>query len=138
MGDSDFLSRISNTPITELNFGGAGLRRLIKRAGYANLTDLLDLDEETIDDVFDYDTADVIISLREQFYRDPVAFAKTVLTKRTAGRESAEEVINRVEQETSQKRLSPVYHEATKLAFKVTSSALPSLPCTDYLKQFEE
>lgn len=65
MGDSDFSGKLSSTSITELNFGDAALRRRIKRAGYTNMADLLSLDEKAIDETFDFNTADAIISMRK-------------------------------------------------------------------------
>lgn len=117
MGDPDFLGKLSSTPITELNFGDAALRRRIKHAGYTSMTDLLSLDEKAIDEPFDFDTADAIILMRKQFYRDPAAFAESVLTKRTIEKKPAEEIINRASKEVRERRAAPI-HRRQRNAFR--------------------
>lgn len=66
MSEEDSIQKLETTPVTELNFGNARLRRTVKRAGFDTLPPLLELSEKDIDALFDRGDADEIIKLQEK------------------------------------------------------------------------
>ncbi|MBR2790140.1 MAG: hypothetical protein IKD70_05925 [Eggerthellaceae bacterium] len=69
---------IANTPILDLAFGDAQLRRKLSRS-YKSIMDVLDLSEAQIDKQFEWRDADVIVGLKELRAKNPDAFVKEVM-----------------------------------------------------------
>ena len=82
MSEESSLDKLKSTPVTELNFGSASIRRSIQRAGFDTLTKLLDLSEKEIDALFTWKDADEIINLKKRYNTSPEEFAFHVLRKR--------------------------------------------------------
>lgn len=82
MSEESSLDKLKSTPVTELNFGSASIRRSIQRAGFDTLPKLLDLSEKEIDALFTWKDADEIINLKKRYNTSPEEFAFHVLRKR--------------------------------------------------------
>lgn len=79
MGEESALEKLKETPVTELNLGEVRLRRVIKRAGFGYLPDLLELPEKEIDALFEWRDAGMIVGLRERYLTNPEELAAAVL-----------------------------------------------------------
>lgn len=138
MGDQSNIERLSVTPVTELNLGSASIRRVIKRAGFDTLPELLDLSEKEIDDLFEWSDADNIIKLQEWYRANPEEFAAAVLQKREINAETASKPLpkTRVSQSAPRKPNPSVVAHAYYSGDGPT--ALPPMPFSDTLRDFEK
>ena len=137
MSEENHIEKLKSAPITELNFGTASLRRVIKRAGFDTLPDLLDLPEKRIDDLFELRVADEIIKLQEQYHADSEAFAALVLQKKEVNRAAVNRVISKAKPSDGVVRKS---HASTTLRAYYSGDgaiSLPPLPFSEKLKEFE-
>lgn len=105
MGYQSNIEKLKDTPVTELNLGSASIKRAIKHAGFDTFPELLDLSEKQIDDIFDWENADTIIGLQEQYHANPEQFASSVLREREIDKEAVDRTISkaRVSYEAQQK-----------------------------------
>jgi hypothetical protein len=139
MDEENVLERLKTTPIVELNLGEARLRRVIKRAGFESLTDVLELSVKEIDDKFEWDEADKIISMQNRYREDPEGFASSVLKKREIDHHQVEQ---RLEKHTAQKTKVPKCTAVTAIPRVIFSSdeprSLPPMPFSDILRGYEK
>ena len=119
MVDGDAKARLAEAPIKELNLGEAKLRRVIIRAGFKSLVDVLELSEKDVDDIFDINDADAIIAMQEKYQRDPDLFVGAVLKKKVIDTETVESVL---------KRHSSIDSVAAK-------RTVPSVQCANYIDE---
>ena len=139
MSEEDIIERLRVTPITELNLGSASLRRLIKRAGFEVLPELLDLPEKKVDDLFGWQEADAIIGLQNRYRADPVAFAASVLKKREVDTAAVERILATAKnsrRDSIQRTEAPTVSRSYFLGDGPVS--LPPTPFTDALRGFEK
>ena len=140
MSEASDIERLKTTPIVELDLGEAKLRRVIIRAGFESLTDVLELSVKEIDDKFEWDEADKIISMQNRYREDPEGFASSVLKKREIGHHQVEQ---RPEKHTAQKT-KPTKPSITTTAIpRVIFSSdeprpLPPMPFSDILRGYEK
>lgn len=135
MDNQGNIERLKVTPVTELNLGDASIRRVIKRAGFDTLLEVLDLSENEIDNLFEWRYADAIIELQERYRTNPEEFAATVLQKReTKARDMGKTL--------SKTRLIPRKPDSSAVVracnFGDGPTALPPMPFSDALKGFEK
>lgn len=138
MGDRGNIERLKVTPVTELNLGRASIRRVIKRAGFDTLSDLLDLSDKEIDDIFEQRDADAIIQLQEQYRANAEEFASAVLQKREIDKEAVSKLISRDRASCPALRKSGA-STVVRSHFSCDGlTELPPKPFSDVLRDFEK
>ena len=110
MSEASDIERLKKTPIVELDLGEAKLRRVVIRAGFESLVDVLELSEKEIDEKFEWHEADKIISMQEKYRKDPEGFAASVLNKRVIDQRQIEQ---RLQKHTTQNNETPKRRAAT-------------------------
>lgn len=138
MSEESNLERLKATPVTKLNFGSAGTRRAIQRAGFDTLPKLLELSEKEIDRLFSWKVADEIINLQKHYRINSEKFAANVLCKREVEKKTINKTISkvRVTYDAPQKPHAPA---AARIQYSADGpTVLPPRPFSETLKGFEE
>ena len=138
MSEEDSIQRLKTTPVTELNFGNARLRRTVKRAGFDTLPPLLELSEKDIDALFDWGDADEIIKLQGKYHNAPDEFAISVLCKKKIDEAAVDRIISEAR---STAATSPRGRTQTVLRTHYPGdgpTSLPPLLFSQALKEFED
>lgn len=139
MSEANGIEKLRTTPIVELDLGEVKLRRVIIRAGFDSLLDVLELSENEIDDKFEWHEADKIISMQEKYRKDPEGFAASVLKKREIDQCQVEQ---RLERHSIQNPEIPKRMTTTNVIPRVYYSgdgprSLPPMPFSDRLRDYE-
>lgn len=138
MIEESCFEKLKSTPVTELNFGSASIRRAIQRAGFDTLPKLLDLSEEEVDGLFSLKVADEIINLQKLYRTSPEKFASRVLHKREIEGDTASKVHSKLwdSHPVQQKPRIPTVVRKQYIGDGPTS--LPSLTFSEKLRGFEK
>ncbi|WP_417753716.1 hypothetical protein [Slackia sp.] len=138
MSDSNNIKKLKTTPVAELNLGTARLRRVIQRAAFETLPELLELSEDEIDELFEWEVADAVIQMKEKYVANPDAFAAKVLQKKEIDRDAIEKTLSKA-------RASRVSARTARPAATLRAcypddapASLPPAPFSDDLKGFEK
>ena len=138
MSDSNNIKKLKTTPVAELNLGTARLRRVIQRATFETLPELLELSEDEIDELFEWEVADAVIQMKEKYVANPDAFAAKVLQKKEIDRDAIEKTLSKA-------RASRVSARTARPAATLRAcypddapASLPPAPFSDDLKGFEK
>lgn len=137
MNNQGNIDKLKTTPVTELNLGSASLRRVIKRAGFDTLPELLDLSEKEIDDLFDSKDADAIVRLQEQHRANPEEFALGVLRKKEIDVKAVNKTISKAKASYAVPRNLTTLTSVRSYNSDDCPIALPPLPFSDALVSFE-
>ena len=89
MNREEALELLAATPVTALSIGDTRLRRKLHRAGYDNILEVFELEDDLIDEKFGWEVADSLISLRDRFSSDPVSFAASALPSKSSGQDES-------------------------------------------------
>ena len=140
MSKESSLEKLKSTPITELNFGSASIRRAIKRAGFSTLPELLDLPEKEIDRHFagNWKDADEIINLQKRYNTSPEEFASHVLRKREIEKGAASEAPAKAEASYAVQKKPHIPTIARIQHLGDSPINLPPLPFSEALQGFEK
>lgn len=134
MSEDSSLEKLKSTPITELNFGSASIRRKIKHAGFDTLPKLLDLSEKEIDRLFagNWRDADEIIDLQQRYHANPEEFASQVLHKSVILKGAVDSAPAKTgEKKPHIPRVAHIHYSSDSL------TSLPHLPFSEALRRFE-
>lgn len=138
MSDSSNIEKLNTTSVTELNLGAARFRRAIQRAGFETLPGLLKLSEGEIDELFEWEVADAVIQLKEEYLADPDALAAKVLQKKEIDRAAVERTLSEARgPRASAKAAKPTVTPRTYYPNDAPAD-LPPEPFSGVLRSFEK
>lgn len=144
MGEVSAIEKLKTTPIVELDLGEVMLRRVIMRAGFDSLMDVLGLSEKEIDEKFEWREADKIVSMQEKYRKDPEAFASSVLNRTVLSKRKIDQhqVYQRLEKQIIQSNDIPKQKTAAPTIPRVYqpdggARSLPPSSFADALRGYE-